>query len=201
MAIDSVSQFIVKVDKFLDYIPFLSIVNNTIVLIAKIALALFSFCFRSMYEKIKDNDLIDHVINQKSVLQCICVSIPFLNILVAVCRDYPQAVVEGLQDKPSPLDETLAQAKIEMERNSAEAIRSSQAFRAETKQKMDLHRAEQEKQHNQRLIEYDIEIAACPDTQEGRQHRERLIWGKAQSAELFKSYSAASVDLQQANGF
>jgi len=200
MAIDSISRFIVKTDKFIDYIPFVSIANNAVVVIAKIALAVFSSCFPSMYKKIQDNALIDHL-GKKSVLQCIGVAIPFLNILVALCRDFPQLMVTALEDRPSPADQRIAKLKDEVD-SLAETLKRSEELRAQAKQeKRDLRIAELEKEHNEILAKYyDADIAACPDTDIGRKRRERLVSSREQAIKLFESSRSAASAIQRANG-
>lgn len=114
MAIDTISRFIVKVDNCVDYIPFISAVNNGAILASKIALSIFSSYCPSAYEKIRKNALIKHITADKHVFECILLIFPFINILIALGRNHPNAGKKapdsprGPQPQPQSTDQRIA---------------------------------------------------------------------------------------------
>jgi hypothetical protein len=132
MDIHSISQSLVKADKAMDYVPYVSIVNNVIVLIAKIALAVFSHHFPSMYETIQENALVRHIIQEKSVIQCIGLAIPFLNILVALCCGSSESTRAAPKDNLSSSERPFPPLE-----GYTEQLRRSQEELAKRQQEMD----------------------------------------------------------------
>jgi len=95
-----VSTFAVKADKFLDYVPFVSAINNTVDLLAKAVFAILSTCFAETYENIEDYPIVKHL-NKKTVSECILLAVPFLNVYMAVSRDCPNKNRSGWDDDDS----------------------------------------------------------------------------------------------------
>ena len=73
----------IALDKCLDYIPFISIINNVIDLTAKIALSILSQAMPSTYRSIQDHSLVLYLQN-KNALTCVLLTIPFFNVFVAL---------------------------------------------------------------------------------------------------------------------
>lgn len=105
-------------DKICDYIPFYSHYNNAICLIVKGMLYGMELYASSVYAKIQDSHLLKHL-QQKTVYQCALLSIPFLNICVAIVRDCPD-VRDCLENVFIFLEPTLIKNRRELQRLNAE---------------------------------------------------------------------------------
>ncbi len=93
---------IVKVDQWMDYIPFVSFINNGSVLAVKLVLNVLGCCIPSIHEKARSVALVDRLIYQKNACLCILLAISFLNMLVAFARDNPDAAVRAVQATETP---------------------------------------------------------------------------------------------------
>lgn len=181
----SVSNALIKTDQFLDYIPFVSIVNNAVDLVLKVVLYIFSCILPRLYEQIEDNPWIDHLVNQKTKAQCILFAIPFLNTLAACMRDSPDSFASS-NSEPEPQNAIVRQQQ-ELRRQLDQQTRQAQAARERREAEDAARRAEEEAQQKRareearavKLAGLDAQIAACPDTEAGRNQRGKLEIYKA----------------------
>ncbi len=82
MSIHSLGEALIKVDTIMDYIPFVSIINNTVDLIAKLSLSILSLTFFQAHHAISSHVWVKYI-EEKDSIFCIGLMIPFVNIAVS----------------------------------------------------------------------------------------------------------------------
>ena len=178
---ESVSNFLQKgviiADKVCDYIPFYSLRNNGICLIAKGILYGVESYSSSVYAKIKESHLVKHL-EQKNIYQCVLLSIPLLNIFVAIVRDFPECIdaftrpsksQEHFDKEMNDLQETVTKQHEDF-RKQAESLEKQRRVDYEISKK------KEEESFDLKIKEYQEKLAAEPaDTKEGMRKREIIL--------------------------
>lgn len=91
-----VSRALINIDIFCDFIPGVSIVSNTIDLVAKTALEILRCLVPCAYKAIEGYAIVQHLEN-KQACACLLLAIPFLNIWLASLRHYNDDLIKWRQ--------------------------------------------------------------------------------------------------------
>lgn len=166
---------LVMADKICDYFPYYSMYNNIICLVAKGILSKLESYSPTSYTKIQDSHLVRHL-EQKNFGECILLSIPYLNIFVAVVRDFPE-VIDAFT-APSAAQQQAKQAlDDQIDRIAQQTAETRQKFDDMQKQRnmeREAQRKQAEEELQRKLEEYDSKIADLPDTEEGEMRKKLM---------------------------
>lgn len=116
-ATSRVANALIIVDKVMDFIPYVSLINNAITLLAKLAFA----CLGSAHSSAGSSHPLLLHIQQKSVAKCLFLAVPFLNILVALCHHVSCSRAASLLPSPPPPQQSPVVAALQQQINQQNA--------------------------------------------------------------------------------
>lgn len=198
---ENVSNKLIAIDLIMDYIPIISIVNNVVDIVAKIALGSLSIVFSKFYKSIEENHYVSHL-NQKSIITCVFLTIPVINFFVALIHQNIATNSNNGQPISKPqiksLDDMLQKLKEDNNKFLKDYERKREKDRLKIKQDIDNSVDEYQK----KIAELEREIATLPDGPVRTQKKEMI----SKFEDLVKSYktnmkeiakSIAGIDLDK----
>ena len=98
-----INKIIVQASTVCDFVPVVSTVTNSVVLVAKAAFKLYEKCFDKSL-KLSQNAVVCHI-RDKSIIDCIVLMIPFINVFFEANRN--SDLLKDLQNKNERLVKNL----------------------------------------------------------------------------------------------
>lgn len=184
---DYVQTGLIYADKISDYIPFWSKYSNAACLVAKGILFSMQIHTPSTYAQITSLPIVKHL-NDKSVLECVALAIPYLNIVIAVVRDFSAYLLNMTPSHPTPVyvppskpapasgfSQVIDDLEKEVQRSTEETLEKARNLEEQRKENYEKSKREAEEQHAAHLKKLQDRFDSQPtDTDDGIKKRELL---------------------------